>query len=276
MNIGISTGCLYPMLTEESVGALTEFGFQTFEIFFNSFSELESDYLFRLNNRFRSFSARVAALHPFTSSYESFLLFSNYERRFEDGLTFYERYFRAAKALGADKVILHGLSTDYRSSLSDEEYFCRFDRMQRRAKSYGVTLLQENVTHFRSGSNDFLKRMSEQIPDSAAFVCDTKQAFRSGTTPTETAKAMGSGLRHVHISGRTSEGECVLPGKGCFDTEEFIKYLIGCGYNGDVIIEVYRFSYDDIHELIQAKDYIEGIIRRIETETKLCKQEELI
>lgn len=266
MNIGISTGCLYPMLTEDSIRALTGCGFSTFEIFFNSFSELEKDYLFRINNRFKSCSARVSALHPFTSSYESFLLFSNYERRFDDGLCFYERYFRAAAYLGADKVILHGLSTDYRSSLSDEEYFLRFDRMQRRAGSYGVTLLQENVSHFRSGSNAFLGKMLSRLPESASFVCDTKQALRSSTTPIETARAMGSGLRHVHISDISDKGECVLPGKGCSDIEGFIRYLIGSGYDGDVIIEVYRFSYGELQELCMAREYLEETIRRIRKE----------
>ena len=45
MDIGISTGCLYPMLTEDCIKALCDIGFRNFEIFFNTFSELETDCL---------------------------------------------------------------------------------------------------------------------------------------------------------------------------------------------------------------------------------------
>ena len=49
MRIGASTACLYPMETEKAVATLIENGFRIIEIFFNSFSELELEYLEKLN-----------------------------------------------------------------------------------------------------------------------------------------------------------------------------------------------------------------------------------
>lgn len=49
MRIGASTACLYPMETEKAVATLIENGFRIIEIFFNSFSELEPEYLEKLN-----------------------------------------------------------------------------------------------------------------------------------------------------------------------------------------------------------------------------------
>ena len=258
MKIGISTGCLYPLPTEKALEALAKLGFRTIEVFFNTFSELETDFLERMKYILQSYGAQVVSIHPFTSSYESFLLFSSYERRFLDGAGFYERYFRTAQTLGARKVILHGLDTRHRSTIPDETYFARFDLLQQRARRYGVTLLQENVVQFRSGSHAFLSAMGEQIPQSAAFVCDTKQAYRCGSSPLETARVMGSHLRHIHISGHSPEGECILPGRDR-ELEPLFAYLKEIRYSGDMIIEVYRSSYRSPDELWEAKQSLEKL-----------------
>ena len=72
MQTGISTGCLYPSLTENTIATLTDLGFRVFETFFSSFSELEPDYLDRVRYFLEKHGARVSSLHPFTSSLESF------------------------------------------------------------------------------------------------------------------------------------------------------------------------------------------------------------
>ena len=263
MKIGISTGCLYPMLTENSVELLTDTGFDTIEIFFNSFSELEPDYLDKLKYTLENHGTTVSAIHPFTSSYESFLLFSNYERRFEDGIKFYEMFFRTAKKLSADKVILHGLTTDHRSSLDNEDYFIRFKRIRDIAGKYGTELLQENVAKFKSGDPLFIKDMKSFFNGDIGFVCDTKQAHRKGVSPVEFSDIMGTSLKHVHLSGYTSKNECILPDeRSAPHTENFIKHLIHNGFNGDIIIEVYRSGFENINELKHTKKYLEDIVRK--------------
>lgn len=261
MNIGISTGCLYPMLTEECISVLTEEGFNLFEIFFNTFSELEDDYIDKIKYILDSHNAKVISVHPFTSGYESYLLFSNYERRFFDGVNLYERYFHAAQRLGADKVILHGLRNDFKSSLPDRTYFERFKILSQRAKQYGVDLLQENVNLFRSNEPSFIKNMSMEIPDNAAFVFDIKQALKAGISPDEMISAMDKSLRHIHINDFSSDNKCVLPGKGCFDFESFFNSLNIADYDGDIIIEVYRFSFDKISELKKSYDFLKKFCR---------------
>ena len=263
MKIGISTGCLYPMLTENSVELLTDIGFDTLEIFFNSFSELEPDYLDRLRYILDKKGASVASVHPFTSSYESFLLFSNYERRFEDGIKFYEMFFRTAQKLSADKVILHGLITDYRSSLENEEYFRRFERLRDTARAYGTELLQENVAKFKSGDPLFISDMKNYFGEDIGFVCDTKQARRKGLSPVVFTDIMGTSLKHVHISGYTDGNECILPDESSAPaTESFVRHLIQTGYQGDIIIEVYRFSFENISQLAKTKKYLENIVKK--------------
>ncbi|MBQ3928619.1 MAG: sugar phosphate isomerase/epimerase [Clostridia bacterium] len=259
MKIGISTGCLYPMLTEDCICELLQWGFDSIEIFFNTFSELEEPYLAQLKDMLDRHGAVVRSIHPFTSSYESFLLFSAYERRFDDGVRLYEMYYRAAARLGAKKVVLHGLREDFHSALPVEEYFRRFAVLQQRAAEYGVTLLQENVNRFISNRIDFVRQMKEKIPQSAAFVCDIKQAHLGGIRPVDMVCAMGSSLKHIHINDFSADDRCVLPGCGVFDYKEFFDNVQKTGFDGDVMIEVYRFSYDKLSELRAAYDYLTAV-----------------
>ena len=259
MKIGVSTGCLYPELTENCVRELLAEGFDLFEIFFNTFSELEPDYLRKLNFMLNEKNAGVRSIHPFTSSYESYLLFSGYERRFEDGVRFYEMYFRTAKQLGADFVVLHGVHDSF-AAISEKEYCRRFAVLAECAKAYGVTLLQENVNMHLSNRPGFIRTMLETIPDSANFVLDIKQALRGGYAPEEFAVLMGTKLRHIHISDCTEDDKCTLPGKGCLDYAAFFRTLQNIGYCGDLIIEVYGNSYSELSELTQSKEFLNKFV----------------
>lgn len=263
MNFGISTGCLYPMLTENCITELINIGFNSFEIFFNTFSELEYDYLDKLKFNLNKNNASVKSIHPFTSGYESYLLFSNYERRFIDGLHIYEMYFRAAKYLGAKKVILHGLYSDFKTSLSDKTYFDRFRILSECAGQYGIEFLQENVNLFRSNNIDFIKNMRNYIFENAKFVLDIKQANLGGISPVDMLNAIGSSLRHIHISDFSANNKCLLPGQGCFNYEEFFEKLKKIGFDDDIIIEVYRFSFDKIEELKKSLDFLKDTLNKI-------------
>ena len=256
MKVGVSTGCLYPALTEVSLENLLRGGFDLFEIFFNTFSELEGDYTDRLKSICDRYNAGICSIHPFTSSFESYLLFSGYERRFLDGVKMYDMYFRTAQKLGAEFVVLHGMQIRY-SSISDKEYFRRFRILSDEGKKYGVTLLQENVWNHHSGSIDFIRNMKEELGSDAAFVLDTKQTRRCGYDPGEMAAAMGGSLMHIHISDKSADDSCTLPGTGEFDFPSFFDTLRRLDYRGDIVIEVYGNRVYDIPALVKAKKYLD-------------------
>lgn len=264
MKTGISTGCLYPELTENSFDILLRNGFNTFEIFFNSFSELEPDFLNKIVLSCIKNNARVISIHPFTSVFESYLLFSGYERRFLDGIKMYQMYFRTAQRLSADYVVLHGMLSDF-SSITDREYCRRFEILSDEAESYGVKLLQENVFRHISGNSELIITMKELLGDKANFVLDTKQARRCGYDPNEMALIMGSSLRHIHISDCTQDDLCTLPGTGDFDFSRFYDTLKSIDYNGSCIIEVYGKKGNNINDLVRSKKYLDNIISKCNT-----------
>lgn len=262
MNIGISTGCLYPMETEDGLDILLSLGFRRFEVFFSAPSELETDFLDRMKHRLDSFGATVISVHPFISAFESFLLFSAYERRFHDGMKMYESFYRACARLGAKYVVMHGMRSDY-CTIDSAEFCRRFSVMADTARSYGVELLLENVRNFVSSEPSLILELKESVPG-AGFVLDTKQAVMSGHEPTEIALAMGDSLRHVHISDYNDNSGCILPGKGRMDHGKLFDTLDQIGYNEDIIIEVYRSSFGSPAELKEARSFLDHYINKEE------------
>lgn len=256
MQSGISTACLYPMLLEKSFSTLISMGFHTYEVFINTFSELEEKYLKQLKEMATESGSMIQSVHPFTSGYENFLLFSDYKRRFEDGLEFYKHYLNACNLLGANLLVLHGRRSD-KKSISDEEFFDRYLQFYELGQKFGVTIAQENVNLFCSNRVDFIWKMRRTCGEKCAFVLDIKQAVRGGINPFELCTAMGEQICHVHINDNNDDSDCLLPGFGSMDYRKLINLLKKFGFDGCLMIEVYRKSFGELNELILAKKNID-------------------
>lgn len=260
MNIGVSTACLYPMETEQSLDLLCSKRFNTFEIFLNTISEIDIKYIKKLKEILNSYNSKLISLHPFTSGYEPYLIFTNYERRFKDSVEFYKRYFECGALLGAKFLVIHGdRKTPETGGIEDREYFDKFGELALTAKSFDITLVQENVNLFRSQKPQFIRDMKEYLGSLGKFVLDIKQAVRSGNDPYEMCSAMGENMMHLHINDNNSESDCLLPGKGDFDYKKLFNQMKANNYTGDAIIEVYRTSFCNPDELSGAYDYLKRI-----------------
>lgn len=259
MRVGVSTACLYPLETEKSLKLLLDLGINKFEIFLNSISELSENFINELKITLCTKNGVVSSVHPFTSSFEPFLLFSDYYRRFEDGIEFYKQYFSIAKLLGAKIVVLHGDNSKFNNCITDNEYFNRFMKISECAEEYNIILAQENVNGFRSESIEFINKMNNYTGNKAKYVLDIKQAIRAKQDPYIMCEAMSCGLVHFHINDYREEQDCLLPGFGNIDYSKIKKILDSCSYKGDIIIEVYRNSYSDLFDIKKSYDYTKCI-----------------
>lgn len=260
MRCGISTACFYPENTLESLKIVADAGVPVTEIFFNTFHELEDDYIARLLDIVKNTGIRVAAIHPFTSAMEGFLFGTEYKGRFEDGVKLYSRYFRAAQVLGADKLVFHGDHFYNTKKPPMPEYAHRFYELAAAGREYGVTLCHENVSYCRLASPVAVAEIKPLLGRAAAFVLDTKQAQRFGASVLDMADAMGDAVRHVHISDFTSRDDCLPPGRGNFEFPPLMRRLKENGFTGDFVVELYRDGFDTLQDLLDGVAFLNTMI----------------
>lgn len=247
MRIGVSTSCLYPLETEKSLLSVVKAGVKTTEIFFNANCELEKGFVAQLKAIKDEYGADIVSVHPTMSLAESFMLFSNYPRRYEEGVSQFKRYTEIAAELGAKYIIMHGGKPN--RAIDNREYFERFLNLAEMIKKGGATLLQENVVRFRAGSLETLRAMAEYSGGKANFCLDIKQCIRGGYSPFEALKTLKTAVKHIHISDNNGQDDCMLPLSGNFDFIGFFDLAKSVGYDGDAIIEVYRDAYGEEREL---------------------------
>ncbi len=250
MNIGVSTASLYPLETELALEKIGEAGVKNTEIFFNCESELKPSFIDMLIDIKDEYGINVTSIHPTCSLAESFLLFSEYDRRFYEGLDKFARYSEIAAELGAKYIIMHGGKNN--GLTSDEEYCERYMQLNTETLKNGVYVLQENVANFRARDREFLRSMCDILGDDARFCFDIKQAVRSGYDPLELAEEFAPYIKHCHISDHNIGSDCLLPLNGGFNFNDFFELMAQNGYNGAYIIEVYKNAYKNYDEIFAA------------------------
>ena len=90
MEIGASTSCFYPLETEKSLQKVIDLGFKSAEIFFNSSSELEPDFVMEMKKQADAAGVRILSVHPFSSALENTCIFGEYQRRYDDFIDLYK------------------------------------------------------------------------------------------------------------------------------------------------------------------------------------------
>lgn len=258
MQLGISTACFYPVETERALSLVGENGVKHTEIFFNANCELCPEFVSELRGIALRYGISVLSVHPTMSLAESFMLFSNYDRRLREGLDNYRRYGEIAARLGAKYVIMHGGKPN--GILDDDRYCERFLQISDAVAESGAVLLQENVAKYRAQNIAFLKNMVRNLGERAAFCMDVKQCIRGGCTPGELLEAVGANVRHLHISDHTPEADCLLPGNGGYDFSDLFARLRRLGYTGGAVIEVYRGAYREPDEVFASLRHLKGLI----------------
>lgn len=255
MEIGASTSNFYPAPLEDALDTVLAAGFRNVEIFFNAPSELDPAFVLDLKRRVDAAGAVVSAVHPYSSFMEPFFLFSPYQRRADDGFLMYDSMFEAAAVLGAPLLVLHGAKS--LGQLTREQLIRRYEQLYDRGQTYGVTVAQENVVRFSSEELSYLQAMRDTLGDKAAFVFDVKQAGRCGVDPLAVIDVMGERIRHVHISDRDGVRDCLPPGQGTLAYPPIVNALKRVGYDGVLMLELYRTNFESVADLTAAKRFLE-------------------
>jgi len=256
MNIGLSSACFYPnVLTENSIKLISDIGFCSGEIFLNSISEYEEDFINKLNEERLKLNFNIDSIHCFSSAFEPYL-FEMYKRRRQDMFKYFKKVCRAAKILGAKCYTFHGMRKLNLDSMDRKFIVDIYDQLIYSAMEEGVMLAQENVSWCMSSDLRFLNMLKEDCRYPVKFTLDIKQAYKAGVDIQSYIEIMGKDMANLHINDRDEHNQCLLPGRGSVDYDELFCKLKEIGYNGDMVIEVYSDNFKYYCELIEARDYL--------------------
>ena len=262
MRTGVSTASLFMRENnEEALPLLDALGVRTAEVFLTSFSEYDRNFGELLAEK--KGRLRVHSVHVLNTQFEP-QLFSGNPRVKKDAFFWLERAMRAGQALGAKYYTFHGIARIKRASRSGEkDNFAAWGGGLREISefcaSFGIGLCLENVEWAMYNRPGFLRAAREFCP-ALSCVLDIKQARISSYPYTMYLQEMEGRLAHVHVSDVGEDGKIRLPGKGIFDFPEFLKRLDGAGFDGPLIIEVYKDDFLRAEELKESCDYLDELL----------------
>ena len=262
MEAGVSTASLFMRAdTKQALKILGELDARVVEVFLESFSEYNEDYVSSLASSLGNMS--VHSLHTVTTQFEP-QLFSAVPVQKKDAFSYMEGICRGAKKIGAKNYTLHGRARVKKNAKLDnfDEYAPHFNEICDLLEGYDMTLTLENVEWaFFSYPGWFLK-IREKCPKLKACF-DIKQARISGYDPFDYIEAMQGRINTFHASDVDENGKMCLPGKGVTDFTRIYSALSRAGFCGNTLIEVYTGDYGDVSEIAESLDYLRKIQREV-------------
>ena len=255
MQTGISTASLFGRFyTEDALAYFSRHGVKCAEVFLESFCEY--------NREFGEFLAMkkgdvdIHSVHTLTTQFES-TLYSLNERAAKDSFNMLDATMQAAEALGARYYTFHGLARVKRTP-----YVIDFERCGELTQkiinicaNYGVTLAYENVHWAYYNYIGFFSELKKRTTGLKGTF-DIKQARQSGVDFREFIDEMGSDIVTVHLSDIDKNGKMCLPGRGVTDFKEVFCRLRDKGFDGAILLEVYKNDFKQIKELFDSLEYV--------------------
>lgn len=268
MELGISTASFFAHeMLEDAVDTIRDMGCRTLEVFMNTYSEYEPEYIAALAARVKRNGQTVYSVHPMGTQYEP-QLFSIHSRQRADALILYERVLAAGRALGASVYVLHG-PISARGAVKNvaPDWIGPITRdLIAMALAYGLTLAWENVSWCLFSRPEFADRILDAVKnDSLAFTLDIKQAVRSGYPPEAYLDRIKGRVANFHICDyRTVDGrlQLCMPLAGESDYPALVRALEAAGYSGPGFVEVYSDMYGGAAELADCCSRLRGRISR--------------
>lgn len=263
MKVGISTASLFGRLnTEEGVSFLANSGIETAEIFLESFCEYNKKYGKKLKKRKGDLD--INSVHVLTTQYEP-TLYSHNERAKIDSFKLLDNAMACAEKFGAKYYTFHGTAR-----LKKLPFKIDYDRVGKITndimaitKKHNITLAYENVHWCYYNYIGFFSEIRKRVNGLKATL-DIKQARLSGIECAEYIKEMGNDIVTVHLSDIDENGKMCLPSpKGTTNYSELFSRLKDVGFDGAMLLEVYKDDYSEYSELFESLEYIKELQYKI-------------
>ena len=262
MKTGISTASLFGRYyTEDALKILSDNKVETCEIFLESFCEYERSFGELLNSR--KGDTEIHSIHTLTTQFEV-QLYSLNDRARKDSFALLENTMQAAEACGAKYYTFHGQARLKRTPITID--FERYGNITRKiteiCAAHGVTLAYENVHWAYYNYLGFFSELKKRVPELRGTL-DIKQARQSGVFYGDFIDEMGKDIVTAHLSDVDENGKMCLPGRGITDFEDVLKRLCDKGFDGALLLEVYKQDFTELSELLDSMYYIKDLAEKI-------------
>jgi sugar phosphate isomerase/epimerase len=205
----------------------------------------------------------IHSVHVLNTQFEP-QLFSDNERVKEDSFDWLDQAMTVGEMLGAKYYTFHGIARYKKATRSgDNDDFsklakglCEIDEFCQ--SRHGIALSLENVEWALAHRPIFFEKIHAYLPH-LHTVFDCKQARISGYDTAEYLRVMKN-VSHAHLSDVDERGQVCLPGKGKTDFKQLLFRLKETGFDGPILIEVYKDNYGDLIELKNACEFLEELI----------------
>lgn len=272
LRLGLSSGALFPMPTEDVPDAAARAGLFDLEIMLQTPGEYAASFTSDLAARCRAAGCRVHAIHLWQDLHP---LLSPYARRAREGRALFQRAIDALVELGGKVIVWHGPKRE--ELRSDEDYARFIDAVADRGSACaaaGVRLALENVSWCALSSvrdvHAFATTIKEFDPraERIGFAFDPFQADEAGANPFMILAAMQGRVFDVHLSDRLpGEGHVrhLPPGEGELPWPALLRAIAGT-YSGPLMLEAAVGS--DMQRLDTARRYLDPLLRDVLAESR--------
>lgn len=267
MEIGVSTASYFNKLQiEDAALDLGARGVPICEVFLNTYSEYEPEFVALLDARLRAGNVRVFSIHPMSMQFEP-QLFSIHARQREDAWRVYERILSDGRTLGASHYVMHGPARLFGGvkNIHMDRIAPIFRDLSAAAREYGIRLTLENVSWCVFNEPEYGARLLDAVgPETLAFTLDFKQAVRSGHDPVDYVRAVGGHIVNLHLCGASPKADGTvrydMPGFGECDFLPLFSALAESNYQGPAFIEVYSDMYDALPVLYESLERVRRLV----------------
>ena len=262
MQVGISTASLFGrFVTEDALKFLSDNGVPCAEVFLESYCEYND----KFGNLLKSVQGgvNVHSVHVLTTQFEP-QLYSINKRAQNDSFEWLEKAMSVAKKLGANCYTFHG-GARFKKTPFKMDYDRVGEITQRIIDScakFDVSLAYENVHWGYYNYIGFFNELRKRTKGLKATL-DIKQARQSNVSYSEFIEEMGEDILTVHLSDIDENGKMCLPGRGITDFNDIFTRLKDKGFNGALLLEVYKSDYTEFKELFDSVEYIKDLAQKI-------------
>ncbi|MGZ4535769.1 MAG: sugar phosphate isomerase/epimerase family protein [Nocardioidaceae bacterium] len=149
-----------------------------------------------------------------------------------------ERSAEMAQAVGADVVVVHPpfrWQRDYARGFVDG-----IAELEERT---GIAFAVENMYPWRASKREmqvYVPGWNPADQDYANTTIDLSHSAVARTDPVEMARALGSRVRHIHMTDGTgsAKDEHLIPGRGTQPVVELLEHLAGADFDGHIVLEI--------------------------------------